>query len=282
MKRPWFRFWVGDFLGDTRTRLMDAEAVGAYLLILLACWDDGSVPDDPEALRVLARAREDTWPRSWALIAPCLEPVPGGAGKLHSPKMTAEIQAARARYEVAVTASKAATKARASRAKIEDTRQVTPLDSCGVTQSESESESVNNNNPGTNPGPVAAAAARGGGGGKAPRKAPQPQHPKTAEVADFLAQGIRAWKRAELGDEAPKTRADTSSKSLMAIDRLLRLDGRDPEDVRSVIWWLFGDDDWCYAPTGEFDWRPNILSGEALRRQYDRLWSARRRTMETE
>lgn len=46
------------------------------------------------------------------------------------------------------------------------------------------------------------------------------------------------------------------------MDRIIRIDGRDPEDIRKVIAW---------CQTDSF-WRGNILSVTKLRKQYDQLW----------
>ena len=50
----------------------------------------------------------------------------------------------------------------------------------------------------------------------------------------------------------------------------MRIDKRDPAKVRAVLDWLFGGG---YEPDdpAKFDWRPNVLSGHSLRRQFDRL-----------
>ena len=50
-------------------------------------------------------------------------------------------------------------------------------------------------------------------------------------------------------------------KWIDAIDRMIRLDGRDPDKIAKAI-------DWCQSDTF---WSANILSPDALRRQYDRM-----------
>jgi len=49
------------------------------------------------------------------------------------------------------------------------------------------------------------------------------------------------------------------------LDRMIRLDKRNPEEVKEIIVWALNDP----------FWRKNMLSPEALRKQYDRLWIAK-------
>lgn len=58
-------------------------------------------------------------------------------------------------------------------------------------------------------------------------------------------------------------------KTAEAIDKLIRIDKREPERVREVIEWCQTDNE--PRGTSEFCWGPNILSGEKLRKQFDRL-----------
>jgi hypothetical protein len=106
-----------------------------------------------------------------------------------------------------------------------------------------------------------------GNGAKEQQKAQQkeqPRHQRSAEVAEHLGDCIAAWKP----DAKIKTEAGVS---LAEIDRMLRLDGRDPDRCKDLMWWLFRGPPDGYIPDGAFDWRPNVMSGGALRRQYDRL-----------
>jgi uncharacterized protein YdaU (DUF1376 family) len=59
--------WVSDFVGDTLD--LDAQEIGAYMLILMAQWQRGgkSLPDDDAKLRRVARCGR-SWPRVWANI----------------------------------------------------------------------------------------------------------------------------------------------------------------------------------------------------------------------
>jgi hypothetical protein len=85
------------------------------------------------------------------------------------------------------------------------------------------------------------------------------------ELAEFLRTKILENKpdRKLSGNWLPKTESE--------IDRMILIDKRDPDTIHRVI-------EWCQADNqprghGKFCWALNILSGEKLRRQFDRLES---------
>jgi hypothetical protein len=85
------------------------------------------------------------------------------------------------------------------------------------------------------------------------------------ELAEFLQTKILENKpdRKLSGNWLPKTESE--------IDRMIRIDKRDPDTIHRVI-------EWCQADNkarghGKFCWALNILSGEKLRKQFDRLES---------
>ena len=59
----------------------------------------------------------------------------------------------------------------------------------------------------------------------------------------------------------PKAKKPDLKKWAQTIDRMIRLDERDPQEIEAVIRWCQADDFW-YA---------NILSADKLRKQYDQL-----------
>lgn len=59
MTRPWFPFYVGDYLRDTAR--LSTEAHGAYLLLMLDYWTTGAPPDDDEVLATIARMPVKRW-----------------------------------------------------------------------------------------------------------------------------------------------------------------------------------------------------------------------------
>jgi hypothetical protein len=61
-------------------------------------------------------------------------------------------------------------------------------------------------------------------------------------------------------------------KSLEQYDRLVRLEKRAPELIKDVLTWIYTGS--YTASANGFDWRPNLVSGNALRKNWDRLETA--------
>lgn len=72
-----------------------------------------------------------------------------------------------------------------------------------------------------------------------------------------------------------------SQTSRRAYGLLLGADARPLAAALELVRWLFGGQPGDYAPRGDFDWRPNVLSGTALRKHWDRLESERQRAPAT-
>jgi uncharacterized protein YdaU (DUF1376 family) len=69
---PAFQFYPNDFLGSTKVQQMSATEVGAYVLLLCACWLDGSIPSDTARLARIARMKEAQFARVWShLLKEC-------------------------------------------------------------------------------------------------------------------------------------------------------------------------------------------------------------------
>jgi uncharacterized protein YdaU (DUF1376 family) len=58
---PAFQFYPRDFISSEGVRLMTAVGRGAYILLLCACWLEGSLPADDAQLRKLADVTETEW-----------------------------------------------------------------------------------------------------------------------------------------------------------------------------------------------------------------------------
>lgn len=82
------------------------------------------------------------------------------------------------------------------------------------------------------------------------------ERPTTSADADRLANLL-----ADLVAENGSKRPTVTSKWVVTIDRMIRLDGRTPEQVENAIRWCQQD----------AFWKANVLSPDALRKQYDRL-----------
>lgn len=68
MSRPWMPLYVGDYLRDTRR--LTLEQHGAYLLLIMHYWTEGSIPEnDEETARILGCSIKRL-PSIWQAIAP--------------------------------------------------------------------------------------------------------------------------------------------------------------------------------------------------------------------
>lgn len=73
-------------------------------------------------------------------------------------------------------------------------------------------------------------------------------------IAEYFSSKILA------NDPKAKTKPDAWAND---IDKLIRIDGRSPQEIITVI-------NWIYSAAGSF-WTPNILSGKKLREKFDTL-----------
>jgi uncharacterized protein YdaU (DUF1376 family) len=59
MSRAWIAFYIGDYLKDTQA--LSTEQHGAYLLLLMECWQKGCVPLDAAGRAAVARVPLSRW-----------------------------------------------------------------------------------------------------------------------------------------------------------------------------------------------------------------------------
>jgi uncharacterized protein YdaU (DUF1376 family) len=71
---PWFVFFTGDYLKLSRGWPLVAR--GAYVELLAAQWDAGSLPIDIDELRNITRATPEEWAVAWPYMERCF-PVDG-------------------------------------------------------------------------------------------------------------------------------------------------------------------------------------------------------------
>ena len=71
MSRPWFPFFVGDYVRDTAR--LNTEAHGAYLLLMLDYWVNGAPPDDDDVLANITKLPERIWKKHRKLLAAFFE-----------------------------------------------------------------------------------------------------------------------------------------------------------------------------------------------------------------
>ena len=85
LKNPAFQFYPGDFLADPKVQVMSCEEIGAYLLLLLWQWAEGSVPDNLADAIPAGRASRARVKSMLARLDPCF-PV-GEDGKRRNRKL---------------------------------------------------------------------------------------------------------------------------------------------------------------------------------------------------
>jgi uncharacterized protein YdaU (DUF1376 family) len=68
MSRAWIAFYIGDYLKDTQA--LTTEQHGAYLLLLMECWQKGRVPFDAASRAAIARVPLARWKKIRAPIDP--------------------------------------------------------------------------------------------------------------------------------------------------------------------------------------------------------------------
>jgi uncharacterized protein YdaU (DUF1376 family) len=75
-RSPAFQFYPSDFISGTIT--FTTEEVGAYILLMCACWDKGSIPSDVRLLARIAKLSPTKMKRVWVALASKFQSVDGG------------------------------------------------------------------------------------------------------------------------------------------------------------------------------------------------------------
>jgi uncharacterized protein YdaU (DUF1376 family) len=86
MKRPWFPFYVGDYVRDTAR--LNTEAHGAYLLLMMDYWVNGAPPDDDEILANITKLPIKIWIKHRRVLSGYFEVADG---KWHHQRIEMEI-----------------------------------------------------------------------------------------------------------------------------------------------------------------------------------------------
>lgn len=89
-KSPAFQFYPRDFLSDSNVIVMSLQERGAYITLLCHCWNDGSLPNEPERLARLCGVPVTMFRRLWPAIAPCFRLHPEEAERLVHPRLEKE------------------------------------------------------------------------------------------------------------------------------------------------------------------------------------------------
>jgi len=72
-KRPWFKFYGKDFLGDAHVCAMTPAARGVYITLLCHHWELGELPGDERKLARMAGMTLANFRRVWPMIEPCFQ-----------------------------------------------------------------------------------------------------------------------------------------------------------------------------------------------------------------
>lgn len=86
----WFSFYVYEFMGDERVIGMTLEQVGAYVLLLIGQWINGSIPGDVPALARLLKRTTAEMEILWAGVGPCFTSHPTEPGRMVQKRLEEE------------------------------------------------------------------------------------------------------------------------------------------------------------------------------------------------
>lgn len=67
-RRPWYRWFPGDYLHDTVHLSIEEDCL--YRRLLDAHWRDGNIPSDPDRIRRLSRFPEAVFEEAWPAVRP--------------------------------------------------------------------------------------------------------------------------------------------------------------------------------------------------------------------
>lgn len=91
----WMPIYIGDYLSDTA--MLTTEQHGAYLLMLMAYWKSGPLPDDDEVLSTIARIPLDKWKKTRGLLVGFFSVIDGFLVNKRADEEKAKAEAFRAR-----------------------------------------------------------------------------------------------------------------------------------------------------------------------------------------
>lgn len=72
MSRPWIAFFAGDYLKDTGH--LTTELHGAYMLLLMHCWQHGRIPAGDDQRAALSKMTLARWKKVKHIVEPFFEP----------------------------------------------------------------------------------------------------------------------------------------------------------------------------------------------------------------
>ena len=231
-KSPAFQFYANDWLSSTRIMLMTPAEEGAYIRLLAIAWnsEDCSLPDDDEQLARLSRLGEAWFKGSSTVVRACFF---SKGGRLYNARLLSERKKQEEWRRKCRRGGIASGKARKNKSLqneeyLKGSSRVVELKG-NTSSSSSSSSSISNN------------------------KYIYSQNSTEFRLAELLLTKIL--------DRNPNFKKPDLQKWAVHIDRMIRLDKREPPEIAKVIEWCQQDD----------FWQDNILSTQKLRKQYDQL-----------
>ncbi len=246
----WFKLYPAKFLADAKIDALSTLELGACLKLLCRQWLDGWIPDDIRVLARLCRLDEASMADAWISLADFF-PV-FGPGKranrfmwINRDKVVADLErrsdegtrAARKRWD-AQGSSKANGSPNGSPMP-DPMLDKSRVDKSRVDQSRKSSSSEQEN--------------------RSDKDIPKRLRPEPSRDACKLAALLKSEIQRNSGDF--RITQAQERKWAHDADRIIRLDGRNPEEAAELI---------RYAQRDNF-WRANILSMEKFRKQFDQL-----------
>ena len=99
--KPYIQFYISDYLGDT-SHLSTLEH-GAFLLLLMQCWQKGFIPSSDERLARITKLNLEDWLSIKGDLMEFFQPCDGG---YYSPRATKELSKIKEKSAKAVTSAK--------------------------------------------------------------------------------------------------------------------------------------------------------------------------------
>jgi uncharacterized protein YdaU (DUF1376 family) len=246
-KPEWFKMDPAKFLSDAQVDVMTTVELGACLRLMCRQWLDGFIPEDQKMLARLCRVDAAAMAEAWITLSHFFPIVESGKRAnrfmwIERAKVVADLE----------RRSDEGTKAAKKRwDDVRNKRDATPNGSPMPDPMQDQTRAEQ-----TRPEKSFLSEQRGSDEMTQPSKKPKPEPSRDATklVALLKAEILRNSCEFKITQSQERSWAVTA-------DRMLRLDGRKPDQAAELIRW---------AQRDEF-WMRNVLSMEKLRKQFDRL-----------
>jgi len=246
-KPEWFKMDPAKFLSDAQVDVMTTLELGACFRLMCRQWLDGFIPDDQKMLTRLCRIDAATMAEAWVTLEPFFPMIE--AGKRANRFMWLEREKV-----VAALLRKSDEGTRAARKRWADTRNNLDATPNGLPMPDPMQEQTRAEQTRAEKNSLSEQICSDEVTQHSKKPKPEPSTEAIRLVALLKAE-IRRNKC-----DFNITQAQERSWAATA-DRMLRLDGRKPEQAAELIRW---------AQRDEF-WMCNVLSMEKLRKQFDQL-----------